>query len=198
MDKLVAKKYNLVLKGISEKTLKEHYKLYEGYVNKTNEIWDKLLTADRTKANATYSEYRELKLEESYSLDGVKLHELYFENLGGPGGMPDGLISQMIVASFGSFEAWKEDFIACGISSRGWTVLCFDPINLKLHNYLQDLHNHGIIARTAPLLVMDTYEHAYFIDYGTDKNGYIKAFMDNIKWCEVNKRVSLWVDMHNL
>ncbi|SHE63634.1 superoxide dismutase, Fe-Mn family [Caldanaerobius fijiensis DSM 17918] len=198
MDKLVAKKYNLVLKGISEKTLKEHYKLYEGYINKTNEIWDKLLTADRTKANATYSEYRELKLEESYSLDGVKLHELYFENLGGPGGMPDGLISQMIAASFGSFEAWKEDFIACGISSRGWTVLCFDPIDLKLHNYLQDLHNHGIIARTAPLLVMDTYEHAYFIDYGTDKKGYIKAFMDNIKWSEVNKRVSLWVDMHNL
>jgi len=186
------------LKGISQKALTEHYKLYEGYVNKTNEIWDKLLTADRTKANATYSEYRELKLEESYSLDGVKLHELYFENLGGPGGMPDGLISHMIAASFGSFEAWKEDFIACGISSRGWTVLCFDPIDLKLHNYLQDLHNHGIIVRTAPLLVMDTYEHAYFIDYGTDKKGYIKAFMDNIKWSEVNKRVSLWVDMHNL
>ncbi|WP_026486293.1 superoxide dismutase [Caldanaerobius polysaccharolyticus] len=198
MDKLVAKKYNLVLKGISQKALTEHYKLYEGYVNKTNEIWDKLLTADRTKANATYSEYRELKLEESYSLDGVKLHELYFENLGGPGGMPVGLISHMIAASFGSFEAWKEDFIACGISSRGWTVLCFDPIDLKLHNYLQDLHNHGIIVRTAPLLVMDTYEHAYFIDYGTDKKGYIKAFMDNIKWSEVNKRVSLWVDMHNL
>lgn len=197
MDKLIAKKYSLVLKGISQKTLEEHYKLYNGYVNKTNEIWEKLKTVDRSKANASYSEYRELKLEETYNLDGVKLHELYFENLGGSGGYPNGLIASMIALDFGSFEKWKEDFVACGISSRGWTLLCFDPIDLKLHNYLQDLHNHGIVTRSVPLLVLDTYEHAYFIDYGTDKKSYINAFMDNIKWSEVNKRVTCWVDMHS-
>lgn len=197
MDKLIAKKYNLVLRGISQKTLEEHYKLYNGYVNKTNEIWEKLKIADRSNANASYSEYRELKLEETYCLDGVKLHELYFENLGSNGGYPDGLIASMITLDFGSFDNWKEDFIACGISSRGWTLLCFDPIDLKLHNYLQDLHNHGVVSRAVPLLVLDTYEHAYFIDYGTDKKSYINAFMDNIKWSEVNRRVTCWVDMHS-
>lgn len=195
MNRLVPKKYNLVLNGISERTLKEHYILYEGYVSKTNEIWTKLLTADRSKANATYSEYRELKLEETYALDGVKLHELYFENLGGMGGPATGLIASMITCDFGSFENWLNDFKACATSARGWTALCFDPIDLKLHNYLQDSHNQGIISRSIPLLIIDTYEHAYFIDYGTDKKGYIDAFMKNVKWDEVNKRVTLWVDM---
>jgi len=190
MNKLFPKKYNLVLKGISEKTLVEHYKLYEGYVNKVNEIWEKLKTSDRSKANATYSEYRELKLEETFALDSVKLHELYFENLGGTGGKPRGAISSMINASFGSFENWLVDFIACGISSRGWTVLYYDPIDMKLHNYLQDLHNHGIMLRALPLLVLDTYEHAYYIDYGTDKKSYIEAFLQNIKWSEVEKRLN--------
>ncbi|SNX55111.1 Fe-Mn family superoxide dismutase [Thermoanaerobacterium sp. RBIITD] len=198
MDKLVPKKYDLVLDGISERTLKEHYKLYEGYVNKTNEIWDKLLTADKSKANATYSEYRELKLEETYALDGVKLHELYFENLGGSGGPAVGLIASMIKCDFGTYENWLTDFKACALSARGWTALCFDPIDLKLHNYLQDLHNHGIVSRSTPLLIIDTYEHAYFIDYGADKKGYIEAFMKNVKWSEVNRRVAFWVDMKNI
>ncbi|NNG65864.1 superoxide dismutase [Caldanaerobacter subterraneus] len=197
MDKLVAKKYNLVLRGISQRTLEEHYKLYKSYVEKTNEIREKLKTVDRSKANASYSEYRELKLEETYNLDGVKLHELYFENLGGAGGIPDGIIAPMIALDFGSFENWRQDFIACGMASRGWTVLCFDPIDLKLHNYLQDFHNHGIVSRTIPLLVLDTYEHAYFIDYGTDKKSYIEAFMNNIKWEEVNRRVTSWIEMHS-
>lgn len=198
MDKLVTKKYNLFLKGISQKTLEEHYKLYNGYVENTNEIREKLKTANRSKANAGYSEYRELKLEETYNLDGVKLHELYFENLGGTGGNPYGLIASMIALDFGSSENWREDFIACGIASRGWTILCFDPIDLKLHNYLQDFHNHGIVSRTVPLLVLDTYEHAYFIDYGTDKKSYIEAFMNNIKWEEVNRRVTSWIEMHSI
>jgi len=195
LERLTPKKYNLVLNGISERTLKEHYKLYEGYVNKTNEIWDKLKISDRTKANATYSEYRELKLEETYALDGVKLHELYFENLGGSGGPAVGLISSMIACDFGSYDNWLNDFKSCALSSRGWTVLCFDPIDLRLHNYLQALHNHGLVSRTIPLLIIDTYEHAYFIDYGTDKKGYIDAFIKNIKWDEVNRRVSQWIDM---
>lgn len=198
MDKLVPKKYNLILDGISERTLKEHYKLYEGYVNKTNEIWDKLLTADKSKANATYSNYRELKLEETYALDGVKLHELYFENLGGSGGPAVGLIASIIECDFGTYENWLTDFKACALSARGWTALCFDPIDLKLHNYLQDLHNHGIVSRSTPLLIIDTYEHAYFIDYGADKKGYIEAFMKNVKWSEVNRRVGFWVDMKNI
>ncbi|MDE4541486.1 Fe-Mn family superoxide dismutase [Thermoanaerobacterium sp. R66] len=194
MKRLIPKKYNLVLNGISQKALQEHYKLYEGYVSKTNEIWEKLTTSDREKANATYSEYRELKLEETYALDGVKLHELYFENLGGTGGPATGIIASMIKCDFVSYENWLNDFKACALSSRGWTVLCFDPIDLKLHNYLQDLHNHGIISRSIPLLIIDTYEHAYFIDYGTDKKGYIDAFMNNVKWDEVNKRVYNWID----
>ncbi|MDK2830184.1 MAG: superoxide dismutase, Fe-Mn family, partial [Clostridium butyricum] len=64
-----------------------------------------------------------------------------------------------------------------------------------LHNYLQDLHNHGVVSRAIPLLIIDTYEHAYFIDYGTNKKEYIDAFMNNVKWDEVNRRVCQWIDM---
>lgn len=87
------------LPGLSELQLAEHYKLYVGYVNKTNEIREKLPLADRKKANATYSEYRELKLEETYSLNGIKLHELYFDNLGTVGGQPDGEFSCYLTRS---------------------------------------------------------------------------------------------------
>src|SRR5512141_1362528 len=88
--------------GISRRQIEEHYTLYQGYVNKTNEIRTKLLTVDLSKANQTFSDLRELKVELSFAWNGVKLHELYFENLGGKGGQPQSTLMQALEASFGS------------------------------------------------------------------------------------------------
>ncbi|WP_243113717.1 superoxide dismutase [Desulfofundulus salinus] len=178
----------LRLRGISARTIQEHYKLYDGYVNKTNEIRNRLRTVDRASANSTYSPLRELKVEESYATNGVKLHELYFGNLGGPGGRPTGALYEAIVFSYGSYEFWENDFKASGLASRGWVILSYDQDDGFLHNYSADAHNVGIFVRTQPILVLDVYEHAYYIDYGTDRRSYIEAFFQNINWAAAGAR----------
>ncbi|MCL5961008.1 MAG: Fe-Mn family superoxide dismutase [Chloroflexi bacterium] len=182
---------DLKLDGISQRQIEEHYNtLYKGYVNKVNEIWEKLETVDRSTANQTYSSLRALKTDESFAVNGVKLHEAYFENLGGKGGKPTGRILELIERDFGSYEAWEADFKASGLAARGWVVLaCDEDFGKMLRNYSQDAHNAGSIWNAIPILVLDTYEHAYFLDYGVKRAPYIDAFMRNIDWHVVNERV---------
>jgi len=179
----------LAMTGFSERQILEHFNvLYKGYVNKVNEVREKLPSANREEANATYSEYRGLKKGETFAMDGVILHELYFENLGGFGGMPERNLLNQIEIDFGSFNGWLQDFRAAGMAARGWAVLAYDPRDEHLHNYLQDAHDQGVIANTAAILVLDVYEHAYFIDYGTRKADYITAFIQNVDWMAAEKR----------
>ncbi len=176
------------LRGISEQTIETHHdKLYAGYVNKRNEIESLLPGVDRSAANQAYSAYRALKLEETFSADGAILHELYFDILGGPGGAPTGSLADKINADFGSFEAFVEDLTACGMAARGWAVTAYDPSDGKLHNFLCDVHNQGGVWGTVPLMALDTYEHAYFMDYGSDRPAYIQAFFDNVNWDKVQE-----------
>jgi Fe-Mn family superoxide dismutase len=178
------------LRGISEKTIETHHdKLYAGYVNKRNEIESLLPGVDRSAANQAYSAYRALKLEETFSADGAILHELYFDILGGPGGAPTGSLADKINADFGSFEAFVEDLTACGMAARGWAVTAYDPSDGKLHNFLCDVHNQGGVWGTVPLMALDTYEHAYFMDYGSDRPAYIQAFFDNVNWDKVQENL---------
>lgn len=176
------------LKGISQKTIEHHWgKLYQGYVKKWQEIQDKLKKVDLTLANATFSELRELKLEESFAADAVLLHEAYFDILGGDG-KPEGEIVEAIKKNFDSFENWLEEFKALGLCARGWVILAFDFNDGKLRNYLADAHNLYGIWGTAPILVLDVYEHAYFIDYASDRKSYIEAFFNNLNWKAINKK----------
>jgi len=178
------------LGGMSPKQIDEHFDvLYKGYVNKLNEIETKLGEADLSQANATYSQFRELKREEVFTTQAVRLHEAFFENIGGAGGKPTGPIADLIAADFGSYEKWEAEFRALGVAARGWVVLAFDWADRKLHNYLSDIHSDGVWDASV-LLVMDVYEHSYFIDYGTARKAYIDAFFRNINWDVVNERVS--------
>ncbi|MBI4441569.1 superoxide dismutase [Candidatus Woesearchaeota archaeon] len=174
------------LAGLSEKQLSEHHDvLYAGYVKKVNEIREKLSKADLATANGTYSDLRELKVEETFAVNGVKLHEGYFDIMGGDG-KPNGPILKWIEADFGSFEKWTEEFKALGLCARGWVVLAFDLYDGKLHNYVCDTHNQGGIWGAVPLLILDVYEHAYFVDYATARKKYTEAFMAAIDWKAVN------------
>jgi len=174
------------LNGISLKSITEHFKLYEGYVKKTNEIRNKLETADKSLANSAYSEIGELKRQESFSLDGVKLHEVYFSILGGAG-KAEGRVSEMIIRDFGSIENWIADMTSAGLSARGWVITSYDFSEKTLRNYSADAHNVGIIAGIAPLITLDVYEHAYFMDYGVNRKGYIEAFFKNIDWQKIDE-----------
>lgn len=171
------------LQGLSEKQIAEHHDvLYAGYVKKTDEIRDAFAKVDLTKANGTYAEARELKLEEGFAVNAVRLHEGYFAALGGLGGKPTGDLLWAIEKDFGSYEKWETEFRALGLAARGWVVLAFDWEDMKLHNYICDVHNQGGVWGCSTVLILDVYEHAYFLDYGTNRKAYIEAFFKNLHW----------------
>lgn len=178
------------LKGISQRTIDIHYgKLYQGYVKKCQEIQDKLSAVNKTTANAIFSDLRELKVEESFAANGVILHEAYFDILGGDGEMK-GQILEALKKDFGSVEKWSEEFMALCLCSRGWVILAYDFNDGKLKNLLLDSHNLYNVIGTAPVIVLDMYEHAYFIDFGADKKAYIEAFFKNLNWQSINGKLA--------
>ncbi|NFB84517.1 superoxide dismutase [Clostridium botulinum] len=196
---IVAKKYPFDdVKGISLKQLTEHYKLYDGYVNMINKIWSiPNNSKDFKDSNATFSKLRCIKLGESYALDGVKLHELYFQNMTS-GHIPiNGPILDKILEDFNSVENFTELFKETGKSMRGWVVLGIDPLDKKLHIFGSDSHDNGAIWLAYPLLVMDVYEHAYFMDFGTDKGKYMDAFLQNVNWNLINNRLGMYYTLIN-
>jgi len=179
------------LKGISDQQIEYHFEThYKGYVAKMNEILEKLETVDRSKANQNFSDYRALKVEESFNWMGVVLHELYFENIkDGAGTSPGAKLNQIIKDNFGSFDKWKEDFKACGIALRGWAVLVYDLSSRRLVNNGLDAHNVYGFLNSIPLLVLDVYEHAYYTDQGPKRPPYIDRFFENVNWNVVNRRL---------
>jgi Fe-Mn family superoxide dismutase len=174
------------LDGISRASVEAHHKLYQGYVNKRNEILGKLAAVDLASANQVYSEIRALKVELSFAIGGIKNHEIYFEHLGGDGGDPDGLIGRLIARDFGSAAAWRADLKATGMAGRGWAWTAYDWDEGRLFNYVGDAQNTFPIWNATPLVALDVYEHAYFLDYQTDRASYIDAFLDNLDWATID------------
>ncbi len=177
------------LPNLTSKQLAEHHDiLYKGYVKKLNEINEKLANLNHGSGNGTFGDYRELKIEGSFAYNAVRLHELYFENMGGTGAPSKDMMSKLD-ESFMSFQDFEEELMDAGLSARGWVVLGLDEDGqLRLH--LCDAHNMNGIWGSKPILVMDVYEHAYFIDFGTNRKEYIDGFIKNIEWDVVEKRLS--------
>ena len=184
----------LELDGISRESVEAHYKLYEGYVNKRNEILGKLAAVDLGSANQVYSEFRALKVELSFAIGGIKNHEIYFEHLGGDGGDPDGTVRELIARDFGSVDAWRTDLKATGMAGRGWAWTAYDWDERRLFNYIGDAQNTFPVWNATPLVALDVYEHAYFLDYQTDRAKYIEAFLGNLDWAVVNG----WVEGYRI
>jgi Fe-Mn family superoxide dismutase len=176
----------LELDGISRESVEAHYKLYEGYVNKRNEILTKLDGVDLGSANQVYSEVRALKVDLTFAVGGIKNHEIYFEHLGGDGGDPDDAFRQLVERDFGSVQAWREDLKATGMAGRGWAWTAYDWDEGRVFNYVGDAQNTFPVWNATPLVALDVYEHAYFLDYQTDRAAYIEAFLRNLDWSVVN------------
>ncbi|MCP9487124.1 MAG: Fe-Mn family superoxide dismutase [Gaiellaceae bacterium MAG52_C11] len=180
----------LELDGISRASVEAHYSLYEGYVGKRNEILGKLAAVDLGRANQVYSELRALKIELSFAIGGIKNHEVYFEHLGGDGGDPSGAVAGLISRDFGSAEEWQADLKATGMAGRGWAWTAYDWDEGRLFNYVGDAQNSYPIWNATPLVALDVYEHAYFLDFRTDRGAYIDAFLANLDWGVVSDWVS--------
>ena len=184
----------LELDGISRQTIEAHYKLYQGYVAKRNEILGKLGEIDPSAANQVYSDIRALKVDLTFAVGGVKNHEIYFAHLGGDGGAPEGPIGTLVRRDFGSIDAWRADLKATGMAGRGWAWTADDWDEGRLFNYVGDAQNTFPIWNSSPLVALDVYEHAYFLDYQTDRGAYIDAFFNNLDWTVVNG----WIEAYGI
>jgi Fe-Mn family superoxide dismutase len=180
----------LGMEGFSDEALRLHFKLYEGYVKNTNLLNDLIsqLSADGKDRSPPYAE---MKRRLMWEYDGMRLHELYFENLGGKNVVLDtsSALYKKIVSDFSSYDKWKADFVATGaMRGIGWSILYLDPISGKLTNAWINEHDVGHLAGGTPLLIMDVFEHAYLLDYGIDRAKYIDAFFNNINWAVAAQR----------
>jgi Fe-Mn family superoxide dismutase len=176
----------LELEGISRTTMEAHHRLYSGYVGKRNEILAKLGAADRDGANAVYSELRSLKVELSFALGAIKSHEVYFAHLGGDGGDPGGAFGRLVSRDFGTPAAWRADLRATAVAARGWAWTAYDWDERRLFNLIGDAQNTFPVWNATPLVAIDVHEHAYVIDYQTDRAAYLDAFFANLDWDAVN------------
>jgi superoxide dismutase, Fe-Mn family len=174
------------LDGISRTTIDAHYRLYQGYVTKRNEILGRLEEVDLSESNQVYSELRALKVDLTFAIGGIKNHEIYFEHLGGDGGDPSGAIRTLVDRDFGGPESWRDDLKASGMAGRGWAWTAYDWDEGRLFNYVGDAQNTFPVWNATPLVALDVYEHAYFLDYQTDRGAYIEAFFRNLDWRIVN------------
>lgn len=178
------------MEGFSEILLKNHFTLYQGYVTNTNKVMDTLNQMLKDGKSGT-PEFAELKRRLGWEFNGMRLHEYYFENLGGKRGMnKEGKLAKKMAEDFGSYETWEKDFKAVGtMRGIGWAVLYQDVTNGKLINFWINEHDVSHPAGCNPLLIMDVFEHAFMSDYGLKKADYIEAFFKNINWSAVEARL---------
>lgn len=187
-----AKDYNMLIgmAGFTDTLLKNHFTLYQGYVTNTNKLTDILAVMLKEGKTGT-PEYAELKRRMGFEFNGMRLHEYYFDNLGGKTPLDkDSKFSQKVAGAFGSYEAWEQDFKATGaMRGIGWVVLYQDNNSGGLFNQWINEHETGHFAGCSPILVMDVFEHAYMIDYGLKRADYIAAFFKNVNWEMVGGRI---------
>ncbi len=179
------------LEGISDQQIDYHFDVhYKGYVTKLNEIWSKLPDVDLGKANQNYSDLREMKLEEAFNYDGSMLHEYYFESLSKEHVEIPASVKEQIDKDFGSYDNFVKLFKAVGTAFRGWAHLIFDLNYGKLRVVGADIHSASAIWNALMILPLDVYEHAYYTDYGAKRAPYMDAFMKNVNWKVVEKRLN--------
>lgn len=177
--------------GFSETLLNNHFTLYQGYVTNTNKVLE-ILSQMLKDGKAATPEFAELKRRLGWEFNGMRLHEYYFENLGGKSALKmNGKLAKKIIEDFGSYELWEKDFRATGaMRGIGWVVLYQDSANGKLINFWISEHDVSHPAGCRPILVMDVFEHAFMLDYGLKKADYIETFFKNIDWASAEARLN--------
>lgn len=188
-----AKNYShlLGLAGFSDTLLNNHFALYEGYVKNTNALSDKL-KALTEKGELSTPEFAEFKRHFGWEWNGMRMHELYFGNMTKESApLADGILKDKLATTYGSLENWEKNFVGTGaMRGIGWVVLAADAETGKLYNVWVNEHDLGHLVGTAPLLVMDVFEHAFMIDYGLRRADYIASFLKAIDWKVVEERLA--------
>ena len=183
-----AKSYQSLCKitSVSHELMKNHIKLYHGYVENTNAILLEL----RRKNEALLCR-QAVKNRLGWEFSGMRLHEYFFGNLGKTAMIQNGELIDWINHCFSNFDAWREDFIETALMrGNGWALLCRDNHTGNLMNLWIQGHATGTLIGCQPLLVLDAWEHAYMIDYGLDRKSYIERILSDVNWAVVVDRFS--------
>jgi Fe-Mn family superoxide dismutase len=183
-------KYDEVKGFLSKDQIAVHHSAhYGGALKSLLQIETELEGADRSKANPNYSAVRELKREQVHAMNSVVMHELYFDGIAAAPVEPAEGAQDVLKRRFGSIDRWLDDFKAASVAARGWALLVHQPVNGKLYNVVTDMHDIGPMVFGVPLVVIDCYEHAFYVDYRNRKGDYVAAFPKHIDWGEVERRV---------
>lgn len=132
--------------------------------------------------------FETMQRQKSSRGNSVVLHEMYFDGLALSKNDPAADVRVAIEKRFGSLDKWSADFIASAKAAAGWAMLVHHPVNGRLYNVVSDEHAMGPLWLALPLVVIDVYEHAYYVDYQNKKPDYVEKFMQHIDWAEVNRR----------
>jgi Fe-Mn family superoxide dismutase len=185
------KHYPQVTETVSQKTKDAHGRLYKNYIEKFNRVSAELDSVSK-ETDHNFAPYRELKVAESYNLNAIWLHELYFANCFDPNSeiFADSYCYLHLQRDFGTFEEWQRHFIAAALSARqGWAVCGYNVFLRKYVNTLIDGHSQNVMLGLYPILVIDMWDHASFRDYLDDKQSFLVAQMREINWTVVEDRV---------
>jgi len=186
------KKFEINTDFLSEKNINNHKELYKNYIKDFNEISAKLDSADRSAVSSNHDNYRSLKLDETYNMNAVYLHELFFANIGDNNSQinMDSLSYMRLNRDFGTFDDWQKDFIACAQSSRcGWAITYLNTYTHSYMNCFIDLHSKDVPAGMYPIIVMDMWQHSYYKDYLKDSKTYLIAMMKQLNWNVIESRI---------
>lgn len=195
------KTFRQVSELVSQKTKESHVALYKGYVESLNKTSAQLDSVDKLDVNSSHSQFRSLKLDETYNLNATWLHELYFANCFDPRSEVhmDSMSFLRIERDFGTFDDWQKDFIACAMSAgEGWVVCGYNIFLKRYVNTFVSHHSGDVMVGLLPVLVVDMWAHSYHRDYLNDKKSYLVNQMREINWTVVEERVKKMESVHEV
>jgi Fe-Mn family superoxide dismutase len=187
-----AKQAELATERLSEANKRAHKELHQKYVEALNTISAKLDTSKKAESSANHSDFRSLKMDETFNHNGAYLHDLFFENISDLRSeiTVDSITYMRLQRDFGDFDAWQRDFIACCLASRcGWAVTGYSLYLGRYINTVVDLHATSLPIGFVPVIVMDMWQHSYYRDYLNDARSYVIAMMKELNWSVIDSRV---------
>jgi|SRR3989344_730359 len=176
----------LGIPGFSDKLLTTHFKLYSGYVKNTNKSLELLKSLEQGTP-----QWAEIKRRFGWEFNGMRLHELYFENMTKEKTRlsENTPLFKAMLKTFGSGQACHDDFMnTAKLRGIGWVLMIYDSVGEKILNVWINEHDLGHLAGAVPLLVIDVFEHAFVTDYNMERSAYIESFMKSIDWNIVQAR----------
>jgi Fe-Mn family superoxide dismutase len=162
-----------------------HAKHYGGALKALLAIEERAYAAEGVRDAAAR---RELGRAQSEKANSVLLHELYFAGLTPVAADPGDDLRTALTRRFGSLDRWRADLEACALAANGWAMLALHPLNGRLYHVVSDAHDVGPLWLARPLLLIDMYEHAYYVDYRNDRAAYVKAWFAHVDWNEAERR----------